>query len=74
MNLETVIQSEVSQKEKKYHILTHIWASLVAWLVKNPPAMQEIPVGFLGREDPLEEGHGNPLLYSYLENSKDRGS
>ena len=25
MNLETVIQSEVSQKEKnKYHILTHI--------------------------------------------------
>ena len=68
MNLETVIQSEVSQKEKKYHILTHIWASLVAWLVKNPPAMQEIPVGFLGREDPLEEGHGNPLQYSCLEN------
>ena len=26
MDLETVIQSEVSQKEKdKYHILTHIW-------------------------------------------------
>ena len=26
MNLESVIQSEVSQKEKnKYHILTHIW-------------------------------------------------
>ena len=27
MDLETVIQSEVSQKEKtKYHILTHIYA------------------------------------------------
>ena len=33
-----------------------IWASLVAQLVKNPPAMQETLVGFLGREDPLEKG------------------
>ena len=31
-------------------------ASLVAQLVKNLPAMQEIPVQFLGREDPLENG------------------
>ena len=31
-------------------------ASLVAQLVKNPPAMQETPVRFLGGEDPLEEG------------------
>ena len=29
---------------------------MVAQLVKNPPAMQEIPVQFLGREDPLEKG------------------
>ena len=28
----------------------------IAQLVKNPPAMQETPVGFLGREDPLEKG------------------
>ena len=32
------------------------WASLIAWLVKNPPAMQETPVWFLGWEDPLEKG------------------
>ena len=32
------------------------WASLVAQLVKNPPAMQETPVPFLGWEDLLEEG------------------
>ena len=32
------------------------WASLVAQLVKNLPAMQETPVGFLGQEDPLEKG------------------
>ena len=33
-----------------------IWASLIAQLVKNPPAMQETLVGFLGWEDPLEKG------------------
>ena len=31
-------------------------ASLIAQLVKNLPAMQEIPVRFLGREDPPEKG------------------
>ena len=31
-------------------------ASLVVQLVKNPPAMQETLVQFLGLEDPLEEG------------------
>ena len=31
-------------------------ASLVGQLVKNPPAMQETQVRFLGWEDPLQEG------------------
>ena len=31
-------------------------ASLIAQLVKNPPAMQETTVQFLGQEDPLEKG------------------
>ena len=35
----------------------YVWASLVAQLVKNPPAMQETPVWFLGWEDPLEKGY-----------------
>ena len=30
-------------------------ASPVVQLVKNPPAMQETPIQFLGREDPLEK-------------------
>ena len=30
--------------------------SLIAQLVKNPPAMQETPVRFLGQEDPLAKG------------------
>ena len=31
-------------------------ASLIAQLVKNPPAMQETPVQFLGQKDPLKKG------------------
>ena len=30
--------------------------SLIAQLVKNPPAMEETLVRFLGQEDPLEKG------------------
>ena len=33
-----------------------IQASLVAQLVKNPPATQETMVQFLGQEVPLEKG------------------
>ena len=41
--------------------LQYSWASLVAQLVKNPPAMWETWVRPLGWEDPLEKFHG---LYS----------
>ena len=51
-----------------------LWTSLVAQMVKNLPAMQKIQVRSLGWEDPLEEGNGNPLQYSCLENSMDRGA
>ena len=30
--------------------------SLVAWMIKNPQAMQEIQAQSLGQEDPLEKG------------------
>ena len=33
-----------------------MWASLVAWSVKNPLAMWQTWVRTLGWEDPLEEG------------------
>ena len=36
--------------------LQYSWASLVAQLVKNPPATQEIWVRSLGWKDPLEKG------------------
>ena len=34
----------------------HVWASLVAQLVKTPPAKQETLVRFLGQKYPLEKG------------------
>ena len=36
-------------------LLASLWAPLVAQLIKNLPAMQEIPVQLLGQEDPLED-------------------
>ena len=33
-----------------------VWASLVAQMIKDPPAMQETWVRSLSWEDPLEEG------------------
>ena len=36
--------------------LQYSWASLLAQLVKNPPAMWETPVQSLDWEDPLEKG------------------
>ena len=44
-------------------------------MVKSLPAMQEIQVQSLGGEDPLEkEMDGNPLQYSCLGNSVDKGA
>ena len=47
-----------------YYLLPHFffwgggspWASLVAYMVKNLPAMQETQVQSLDQEDPLEKG------------------
>ena len=38
------------------YLLQYSWASLVAQLVKNPPAMLMTSVQSLGWEDPLEKG------------------
>ena len=46
----------------------------MAHLVKNLPAVQETRVRFLGWEDPLDEGNGNPLQYSCLEKPMNRGA
>ena len=45
-----------SAGEERDYPLQYSWASLVAQLVKNLPAMQETWVQSLGWEDPLEKG------------------
>ena len=48
--------SEISSGQGIGYPLQYSWVSLVAQLVKNPPAMRETWVQALGREDPLEKG------------------
>ena len=57
-----------SPREEIGYPLQYSWASLVAQLVKNPPAMWETQVRSLGWEDSPGEGKGYPLQYSSLEN------
>ena len=51
--------------------LQYSWGSLVAQLVKNPPAMWETWVPSLGWEGSPGEGNGDPIQYCGLENSMD---
>ena len=42
-------------------------------MVKNPPASADVG-SIPGQEDPLGEGSGNPLQYSWLGNPTERGA
>ena len=48
--------------------------SLVAQMVKNPPAVRETWVRSLGWEDPLKEGMATHSSIMPMENSMDRGA
>ena len=52
-----------SAREGKGYPLQYSWASLMAQLVKNPPAMWETWVRSLGWEDPLEKGKATTPVY-----------
>ena len=51
-----------------------LFASLLAQMVKNLPAVQETRVRSLGRENALEKGMATQLPYSCLENPMDGGA
>ena len=55
MMIDTGLVSVFLLLQNSVTIITNS-ASLIAQLVKNPPAMQETLVQFLGWEDPLEKG------------------
>ena len=49
---------------------SHVFSSVEkyrvrAQLAKNPPAMQETPVQFLGQKDPLEKGETTPVFLGF---------
>ena len=48
-------QKNIRNNQSIYDIILEPWASLVAQLLKNPPAMWETWVWSLGWEDPLEK-------------------
>ena len=52
----SIPESGRSAGEGMGYPLQYSWASLVAQLVKSPPAMQDTWVQSLGQEDPLEKG------------------
>jgi len=47
---------------------------LVAQMIKTPPAMLGDLVSIPGSGRSLGKGNGNPLQYSFLENSMNRGA
>ena len=57
-----------------FPFLYPFWASLVAQLVKNLPAMWETWVQSLGWEDPLEEGMATHLSILAWRIPMDRGA
>ena len=52
--------SQIIQTKYTANIFVSSWASLVAQMVKNLPAMQETHIESLGRKDPLEKGMATP--------------
>ena len=65
MNLSAHIKEATRCKSMIFLFLKKRLASLIVQVVKNPPALQETPVRFLGQEDPAGEGKGYPPQYSW---------
>ena len=54
--LSSLLNCKLFKSWEYINTFPDIQASLIAQSVKNPPAVQETPVRFLGQEDPLEKG------------------
>ena len=70
-------QKDSSDSQKLNSVSEQKWASLVAQLVKHPPAMRETWVQSLGWEDPLGKGvatHASILAWRSPWNVQSMGS
>ena len=63
------MESKISQDFKINTCIDKVWASLMAQMVTNQPAMWEIWVQSLGWEDLLEKEMATHSRYSCLDNS-----
>ena len=71
----TIIHITFHSMVPVYHYLLEFhWASLVAQVVKNLPANEGVMGLIPGSGRYPGKGNGNPLQYSCLENSMDRGA
>ena len=57
-----------------FALYAYFGASVIGQLVKNLPAMQATPVGFLGWEDPLEESMATHSSILACRSPMDRGT
>ena len=73
MAFEGLLNMLSPSKNFKFLFFSVTRASLVVQMVKNLPAIQETYIPSLGWDASSGEGNGNPLQYSCLENSMDRG-
>ena len=56
------------------YVYIYIWASLVAQMIQNLPAVEETCVSIPRSGSSPGGGNGQPLQYSCLENSMDKRS
>ena len=54
--VHAVAKSQTQLSNFHFTCILYFWASLIAQMGKNPPAMQKTLAQFLGQEDPLEKG------------------
>ena len=73
-DLVSIPGSGISPGERISYPLQDSWASLVAQMVNNPPAMLETWVWSLGWEDPLEYGIANHSSFLAWRIPMDRGA
>ena len=76
--IEVTVLNKWLEMWLKIYIFIYIhlcnFISLVAQLIKNLPAMQKIPVWFLGQEDPLEKGWATHSILGFLGGSDSKKS
>ena len=53
---DSILDLGLLDSSEKVQVRDVLWASLVAQMVKNPPAVQETQVQSLHQEDPQEKG------------------